>query len=836
MAKEVVVKIKVDGQEVDVAKMSIKELNQQIGDLRRKLEEVPIGSKEWKQVQGDIDALEQGFIKAKQSGQGFVQNLSEMPGIMGTVGQSIKGLKGTFDLLASNPLIAVMGLLAGVVAKVIDKMKNLEGVMDPLEKIGNAVNGVFEVLANVVLPPVVFILEKVASGVSSVVNFFGKLVGAANEVGTNMDYVSDTMDRLNDTNAEFQLQQAKSNRALQEAREIAGDATKSIGERVQALKDAGKLEKQIAEENRARELAAARAKAIELATSLGYTQQQINAIKLYDAVRLESFAKEIQGLKGLNREKSNGLYQSIATIQDISAQEARINKKTQTQITGLEREEQQKRIQAAKDAAAQKKDFEDRLATFQNDIRLLGIKDEQEKARVSLEIEKDKTLKEIQNLEMSNARKKQLREAAEKDYAAKSLALTTKQNEDNIKLMDTFNQKVKDIQIQTIADETQRNIAAREEKYIRDVEAMEKDKQFLLKSETEKKDILKNLETVKNNEIQKIKDDAAKKDAELIYKRIEFERQSREQALNNKLKAIDLEITSERNKIEERRKVLDEQAQLDREKEIENLRKLLDAQEITTLEYKEREAVINETYNLRIKSNTLQTQEALHQARMADIAAINQLSSAIGTLIGFYDKESDTAKTLTKIQQGLALATTLVAIADAFAGLGKDLKKGFPANIIAALSTIALITTAYAQFKQLTGKGPKDLSSGSSGSISTEKAPTSPNLGQGYAQGGMIDGPRHAQGGTLIEAEGGEAIMSRGAVTMFGPLLSSLNQMGGGRSFAPNAMVSSYDNPKSAYPTDYQQTPVQVLKTYVVEGELTSAQQKQARLKDLSTI
>lgn len=52
------------------------------------------------------------------------------------------------------------------------------------------------------------------------------------------------------------------------------------------------------------------------------------------------------------------------------------------------------------------------------------------------------------------------------------------------------------------------------------------------------------------------------------------------------------------------------------------------------------------------------------------------------------------------------------------------------------------------------------------------------------ARGGLIQGPLHSQGGTVIEAEGGEAVMSRRAVSMFGPVLSALNVLGGGVPFA----------------------------------------------------
>ena len=98
----------------------------------------------------------------------------------------------------------------------------------------------------------------------------------------------------------------------------------------------------------------------------------------------------------------------------------------------------------------------------------------------------------------------------------------------------------------------------------------------------------------------------------------------------------------------------------------------------------------------------------------------------------------------------------------------------------------------------------------------------------------MISGKRHYEGGTMIEAEKGEAIMTRGAVTMFKPLLSMMNQMGGGTSFYPNATTTSYDNPKLKSPSEEDKPTI--VKTYVVSSELTNEQQRQARLKNLSTL
>jgi hypothetical protein len=51
------------------------------------------------------------------------------------------------------------------------------------------------------------------------------------------------------------------------------------------------------------------------------------------------------------------------------------------------------------------------------------------------------------------------------------------------------------------------------------------------------------------------------------------------------------------------------------------------------------------------------------------------------------------------------------------------------------------------------------------------------------ARGKLIHGPSHAAGGTLIEAEGGEAIINRRSTSAYKELLSLINQAGGGIPF-----------------------------------------------------
>jgi hypothetical protein len=141
-------------------------------------------------------------------------------------------------------------------------------------------------------------------------------------------------------------------------------------------------------------------------------------------------------------------------------------------------------------------------------------------------------------------------------------------------------------------------------------------------------------------------------------------------------------------------------------------------------------------------------------------------------------------------------------------------------TVLAALDTAATIASAAQAISQIN-------------STDFQAAGGGKGMGKNLATGGMINGPSHADGGVPITAEGGEAVMTRGAVTAFGPLLSMMNQAGGGVSFGSGVMGGArYDAPKIT--DNSAQQPI--IKTYVVEGELTSAQYKAARLKDLSTL
>ena len=281
-----------------------------------------------------------------------------------------------------------------------------------------------------------------------------------------------------------------------------------------------------------------------------------------------------------------------------------------------------------------------------------------------------------------------------------------------------------------------------------------------------------------------------------------------------------------------------------------NKKKFQDLTDSENLEYearKVRAAGNNEQLELLAKEHTLKLGEIEVQRVMAAqetnqliIDSTSQFGAAIGQIgqaimegaQGRNQKQFENAKGIAKggviIEKAAAIGQIWSnnAVANAKAVAAFPVAGGQPwVTINTVTAGLSTITTAAAAAKAIAEIDNRKFEGGGAGATPS---------GRNYAMGGYIDGARHSQGGVPLEAEGGEAIMTRGAVTAFAPLLSTLNQMGGGTSFSQGAVgQAGFDFPQQS-PQQSQQA--QITKTYVVENELTTIQQRQARLKDLSTL
>ena len=238
----------------------------------------------------------------------------------------------------------------------------------------------------------------------------------------------------------------------------------------------------------------------------------------------------------------------------------------------------------------------------------------------------------------------------------------------------------------------------------------------------------------------------------------------------------------------------------------------------------------------QLKAQDFETRKQLDLMTLAATQAIGTDISSIGDAL-MQEKQGRDKKAFESGKQ-LAVAGIVIekasaigqiwennAIANAKAIAAFPLTLGQPwvtlNTVQAAFGTAATVASAATAISQINGTDFQQATS------------TGRGLGKNYGTGGMIQGASHSQGGVPINAEGGEAIMSRGAVTMFAPLLSLMNQAGGGTAFSQGAMGGArYDAPKAVGGAMEQP----IIKTYVVEGDMTTMQHKAARLKSLSTL
>lgn len=187
-----------------------------------------------------------------------------------------------------------------------------------------------------------------------------------------------------------------------------------------------------------------------------------------------------------------------------------------------------------------------------------------------------------------------------------------------------------------------------------------------------------------------------------------------------------------------------------------------------------------------------QQEVAAAEKNGADVALINQKYAA-------QQKDIEAAKAEFKMNTAIDTFNQLATI------LGKETAAGKAAAI--AATTIATYQSATKAFDSLAGipvVGPAlgaiaaaaAIASGIANvnNIMNTPSPSMPGkeTKKKYAQGGVLKGPRHRDGGINTEfgqLEGGEAVLSRKATSMFGPLLSELNYQGGGRRFESGGVL-----------------------------------------------
>tara|TARA_R100001163_G_C5066062_1_gene204289 strand:+ start:10 stop:2511 length:2502 start_codon:yes stop_codon:yes gene_type:complete len=208
--------------------------------------------------------------------------------------------------------------------------------------------------------------------------------------------------------------------------------------------------------------------------------------------------------------------------------------------------------------------------------------------------------------------------------------------------------------------------------------------------------------------------------------------------------------------------------------------------------------------------------------RKEQIGQMQQVGQQLITLAGQDEKYQKVRELGVRISAAAALANNAESLSLQMKGLSKDISAGFPTNLIAVASTLALLLSMKQNFQVLA-------------------------RGEQFANGGMVQGRSHAQGGEkfavggrVVELEGGEAVINKRSTAMFRNQLSAMNAAGGGVKFADGGLLNMPSFTQQQFNALGQTQMMGAMqggrKVVVVEADITNAQDKVSVIESQATL
>ena len=139
---------------------------------------------EFKKLRKELNTLERTFEDTEIQSRRFSDALAQQPGVVGLVGGSLKGLDGGMKVLAANPIIAVVTLLAGLFIALKESLNSTAEGQELLNKMsegfGKIIGPVMAIVESVAIP-VFEVLVEVINFVADGFAKFAKYLGISSE-------------------------------------------------------------------------------------------------------------------------------------------------------------------------------------------------------------------------------------------------------------------------------------------------------------------------------------------------------------------------------------------------------------------------------------------------------------------------------------------------------------------------------------------------------------------------------------------------------------------------------------------------------------------------------
>ena len=404
MAEKVVTyKVKIvneNGEIVETLASDFNTLKKSVGDLEKELQNTDFGSEQFRDLEKELKKSKGALKEAEQSTMSLGQKFAAIPGPIGAVSQSVMGLGTAFKALIANPIGAVIAALGIIFMGLYKALTSTEKGMFALNKVMGALSGLLTPIITLLQEVSMVLIDGVLKGVELLQAGLEALgFDAFAEASRDATALAQSINEVEDAEGQLAVERAKQNKQLAEAREILADTNVSLADRKKALKEVQKSEEDLA------------AKEVQLSQK-----------------RLANIREEIR-LKGASKDLNDAEEQALIQLFNTQQSQAAVRRKNIKAEAALERENEAKLKEAenarkerekARVAAAEqkKKDLAD-AAKFETDLNLRLITDAEQKARKTLEIEKQTQLDAVNNLKVTEEKKAQLRLGVEQDYLNK---------------------------------------------------------------------------------------------------------------------------------------------------------------------------------------------------------------------------------------------------------------------------------------------------------------------------------------------------------------------------------------------------------------------------------
>lgn len=494
-----------------------------------------------------------------------------------------------------------------------------------------------------------------------------------------------------------------------------------------------------------------------------------------------------------------------------TAEQADIVSESENELTKIQLEGQIERQRKSKEQAQKRKEQRKKEA---DEIKQLAIDDN----AAQIQILKDGENTNVEELRKALQKQFDLRNEGKKVTAnilkAQQLEIDRiikeeiekdkKVYEDREKQRKEFLDRIKEIQIAGIADETQREEAQRRDRFDKEKRALEEDTRFRKLNKFAQAAILIELEEALNNDLAAIR-----------QKRLTKEQEDEKKALNNQLEIIKNQYMF-LNKFSEEYFIA----------RAEELR-LQQQNELIGVEAGSKKALeIERKYSELRKQLKKEETAAIGQLFSATLDSFAALGNAIAST---YDEEAKTSEEAFNKRKKLQKATALISAAS---GIVQILTQPsvLPSPVDWIVKGVNAAALGVATAVQIGKINATQFEAPDSGTQERRK----------LASGGIVSGPggpKDDKVPTLLS--NGESVINARSTQLFRPLLSTINEIGGGRKFANGGIVSSNYTQQQAINEVNSTLGIssqEPIKTYVVAQDMSSQQMFDRAQKFRSTI